>query len=370
MDLLIVGWDGASYRHLQKFDLPFWDDLEHKDYLYPEDLFYDASYISSANAWTTMTTGARFDQHRILGFVYGKYTDHPLMGGFSMIVKNPLVPKFFRRVLVSEGIGRLATDKGRVGRGKSHIQSSDIPFKRVWEIIPGSAQIFGLPLTYPTWQMNGILMSGIPAPRPEEATQPLVYPPELEDKIYDGSHNGYYVDSPSPVNNVTVDEREYAEAHLQKSEAIADRFEEIYKFQDDEKPSLGFLMLRSIDDVLHATLNEDIIEDVYERIDAVTRKLVNAIDPDDVLILSDHGMAPTSRLRIDKDLKMDHDTTQGAWAGTEDFDLTEQMDVVPAILDYYGIEADTPQKRGSYDLVTDDIDSDAVHERLKDLGYA
>lgn len=369
MDLLIIGWDGASHRHLDQFELPFWDQLDHNDFLYPEDLFYDASYISSANAWTTMTTGARFDQHRILGFVYGKYSGHPLMKGLSGLARSSVVPEFFRRVLVSEGIGRLATDSGRVGKGRSHIQSSDIPFKRVWELLPGSSQVFGLPLTYPTWEMDGVLMSGIPAPRPEEATQPLVSPPSVQSEVYDGSHNGYYVDLASPVNDSTVDEREYAEAHLDKSEALTERYLDVYQ-SSEEDPTFGFLMLRSIDDVLHATLDKDIIREVYERIDAVTSELVDAIDPDDVLVLSDHGMAPTSRLRVDKDLKMDHDTRQGVWGGTADFNLSNQVDVAPAILEHFDIEADLPQDRETYDLHTEGLDNEAVHQRLKDLGYA
>ncbi len=316
-----------------------------------------------------MTTGAGFRQHKILGFVYGKYTGHPLMKGVSLMARNQAVPDFFRRVLVSEGIGRLATDTGRVDAEKSHIQSSDIPFKRIWDLLPGTAQVFGLPLTYPPWEINGSLMSGIPAPRPEEATQPLVYPPELEDVIYDGSHNGYYVDLPSPVNDSSVDESEYADAHLQKSGSLSERYKHVYN-SSEENPTFGFLMLRSIDDVLHATEDKMIIEDVYDRIDKISSDLVSSIDPDDVLILSDHGMAPTSPLRVDKDLKMDHDTRQGVWGGTTDFDLSNQIDVGPSILDYFDVDTELPQERDEYELVTNELDDEAVHQRLEDLGYA
>lgn len=368
MDLLVIGWDGATKRHLNRFNLPYWESLSHSGQLYPENPFHHASYISSANAWTTMTTGASFEQHRILGFVYGKYTGHRLMGPLSSIATNQAVPEFLRRVLVSEGIGRLATDEGRVGRKKSHIQSTDIPFKRVWELLPGSSQVFGVPLTYPTRETDGVLMAGIPAPRSEEATEPLVHPPETMDLIYDGTHSGYYVDMDSPVNNDSIAESVYADEHLTKSETIAEKYLSVYE-QNGFDPSFGFLMLRSIDDVLHATLDEEIIEDVYQRIDAITQQLVDRIDPDEVLILSDHGMAETSMFRIDKDLRMDHDTSQGIWGSTTDFGLTSQLDVAPSILEHFGIDDSIPVERTGREMAGG-IDNDAVHERLKDLGYA
>lgn len=368
MDLLVIGWDGASKRHVDQYDLPFWDSLNHTGKLLPADLFHKSSYISSANAWTTLTTGASFQQHRILGFVYGKYTGHPLSGVIKRAATTTALPTIFRRVLVSEGLGRIATEGGRMA--KDHIQSTDIPFKRIWELLPGQSLVFGLPLTYPVWDTDGILVSGIPAPTYSEATHPLVTPKELESTVYSGGFTGYYVDENSPVYDSTVSEQTYTEAHLRKSEQIVETYLGLYNNKMKEEPRFGFLMLRSIDDLLHATATNEHIEAVYEQIDSLTAKVVDEVDPEHVLILSDHGMRPTSRLRIDADLRMDHDTSEGIWGSTADLDLHQQIEVPQAILRMFGQEQSLPVEKREYDVESSPIDGDAVHERLKDLGYA
>jgi len=368
MDLLVIGWDGASHRHLQEYNLPFWDSLDHSGKLLPSELFEKASYISSANAWTTMMTGASFEEHRILGFVYGKYTGHSTSGLIRKAASTTQLPTFLRRVLVSEILGRIATDGGRME--KDHIQSTNIPFKRVWELLPGSSLVFGLPLTYPVWDTDGILVSGIPAPKYSEATHPLVSPPELESSIYSDEFSGYYVDLSSPVFDSTVSESEYTDAHLDKTEAIIKKYVNLYHNEMHDKPEFGFLMLRSIDDVLHATDDESEIRKTYQTIDSLTTELVEEIDPKQVLIMSDHGMRPTSRLRIDADLRMDHDASEGIWGSTTDLGLDRQIGVSQAILQLFGLEHSPPVKKREYNVETSAIDDDAVHDRLKDLGYA
>jgi len=369
MKLLVVGWDGASHRHLKNYDLPYWDSLDHSGRLLPSELFHKATYISSANAWTTMTTGATFEDHEILGFVYGKYSGHPLAGAVRKAAMTEALPTFFRRVLVSEILGRLATDGGRMA--KDHIQSTDVGFKRVWEMLPGQSLVFGLPLTYPVLDTDGILVSGIPAPTHDEATEPLVSPEELESSIYSDDFTGYYVDLNSPVHDSSVSEADYTDAHLEKSERIVDTYLDLYNDEMSEEPEFGFLMLRSIDDLLHATDDEAHIRATYEKIDALTEKLVEEINPENVLLLSDHGMRQTSFMRVDSDLRMDHDTREGVWAGTADFGLSRQLDVTPSILDYFDENRDIPVDKDAHELEsTRSVDGDAVHERLEDLGYA
>ncbi len=369
MDLLVIGWDGASHRHLQEYNLPFWDSLNHTGKLLPSKLFEKASYISSANAWTTMITGASFEEHQILGFVYGKYTGHPTSGLIRKAASTTQLPTFLRRVLVSEVLGRIATDGGRME--KDHIQSTDIPFKRVWELIPGSSLVFGLPLTYPVWDTDGILVSGIPAPKYSEATHPLVSPQEFESTVYSDGFSGYYVDLPSPVFDSTISEGEYTDAHLDKTEEIIKKYINLYNNEMEDEPEFGFIMIRAIDDVLHATDDESEIRKTYQTIDSLTTELAEEIDPEHVLIMSDHGMRPTSMFRVDSDLRMDHDTTQGAWGGTKDFALERHADIVPSILDMYSIESPVPVQKDEYDIEsTAPVDGDAVHKRLEDLGYA
>lgn len=366
MDLLVIGWDAATHRHLQSFDMPFWDDLEHQGRLYPEELF-QGSYISTGNAWTTMTTGVSFEDHRIFGFVHGPYVGHPMEGPLRWTIKRSWLPRIVRRTLLGFGLGNLATQGGR---GASP-QSTDVPYKRVWEYLQGQALVFGLPVTYPVWSTNGILVSGVPGPKPSEASRPLVSPAALESEVFDGEYTGYHVDMTSPIHDPDSSKETYCEAHIAKTEQVGEKYLELYCNHDESEAfEFGFLMLRSIDDVLHATSRRDLIERIYRATDSVTERIVEEINPDEVLILSDHGMYETPWFRREKAIEMDHDTTQGVWAASTDFALDRHLDVTPAILEQYDVAHNWPERRDDYDLPEERVDSEAVKKRLEDLGYA
>lgn len=362
MDLLVVGWDGATHRHLQKYDIPYWENLTHGGLLLPEPLFH-GTYIDSGNAWTTISTGTGFENHRILSFLHGPYTGHPLAGPIKRLAHQSWVPKLGRRALISYVLGTLATDGGK---GKNP-QASDVQFQRMWEYLPTDALVFGLPITYPTWATNGVVVAGIPAPKPENASSPLVSPPELEEDVF-ADFDGYYIDTESPVNDDSVSEADYCHAHVKKTDAIVDHYLNLYASGGGaDRFGFGFLMFRAIDDILHATENPELVGQAYEAVAKATGRIVDAIDPDAVLVLSDHGMAPTSR--PDVDLRMDHDTTQGVWGSTEPFGLERHVDVTPAILDYFGVDADVPERKANYKIYDERVDESAVKDRLSDLGY-
>lgn len=369
MDLLVVGWDAATRRHLSRIDLPFWESLPHGGQLLPEWPFDEAGYISSANAWTTISTGASFANHKMLGFVYGPFSGHPMAAPIQWAATQQWLPPLIRRILIGRILG--AVGAGRKGEKGKKIDSTDIPYKRIWEYLDGEGLIFGLPLTYPTWETNGVVVSGIPAPAPSEAENPVVYPEELEETVYDGSSVGYYVPMDSPVNDPSVDEAAYCAQHRDRMKANARKYVELYEdLSPDRDFEFGFLMLRGLDDIMHATKNPDILRESYELIDRLTAEIVEAIDPDSTLVLSDHGMRPASDYRFDKAMRMDHDTTEGVWAATEPLGVRRHTDVTPAVLDHLQVSADVPTRRDRTDVVTSQADRDAIHERLEDLGYA
>lgn len=369
MDVLVVGWDAATEKHLSRFDLPFWESLPHGGGLLPQYPFDEAGYISSANAWTTLSTGASFEEHGMLGFVYGPYSDHPASNLITKIATQQWLPPLLRRIMIGRVLGTLGS--GEKGSKGEKIDSTDIEFKRIWEYLDDDGFIYGLPLTYPTWETNGIIVSGIPAPKPPEASGPVVYPSKYEELVYDDENVGYYVDMNSPVNDSSVPEEPYCAAHQTRMEANARKYIELHEeTKSDYDFEFGFLMLRGLDDIMHATTNMGILEESYELIDTLTADVVEAIEPDVTLALSDHGMRPASDYRFDKDMRMDHDTRQGAWSATEPFDLERHLDVVPVILNHLGIKQSVPQNRKALNLVMSESDQGAVQERLEDLGYA
>lgn len=366
MDLLVIGWDAATRSHLEQFDLPFWESLSHSGSLYPEELFR-GTYVSSGNAWTTMTTGARFDQHRIFGFVHGPYDGHPLERPVRWLINRSWLPRIVRRVTLGFVLGNLVTEGGR----GANPQSTDVPYKRVWEYLPGNALVFGLPVTYPAWRTNGVIVAGVPAPDPESASAPLTYPSDVEEEVFDDSFSGYHVEMTSPIHDEEESEAAFCEAHCERTELIARKYADLYQSRNPEHDfEFGFLMLRSIDDVLHATTDRELLERIYRKTDTVTQQLVDKLDPDAVMVVSDHGMRPVSWLRQEKNIQMDHDTEEGVWGSTEAFGLSRQIEVTPTVLDYFGVETETPLETDGYETEERRIDEAAVYERLDDLGYA
>ena len=369
MDVLVVGWDAATEKHLSRFDLPFWESLPHGGELLPEYPFDKAGYISSANAWTTLSTGASFEEHGMLGFVYEPYSEHPASNLITKIATQQWLPPLLRRIMIGRVLGTVGS--GEKGSKGEKIDSTDIEFKRIWEYLDGEGLIYGLPLTYPTWETNGVMVSGIPAPKPSEASSPVVYPSEYEEFVYDDENVGYYVDMNSPVNDLSVAEELYCAAHQTRMEANARKYIELYEeTKSDHDFEFGFLMLRGLDDIMHATKDMDILERSYELIDQLTQEVVDELDPDLTLVLSDHGMRPCSRFRFDKPMRMDHDTTQGVWGSTHPLGVERHTEITPTLLKHAGVDTSIPSERETYRIINSADDQDAIHERLKDLGYA
>lgn len=64
MRLLVVGWDGASFNHLEEIKPSFYNQL-YKGILLPE-LFWQNREVDSGAAWVTITTGKSMFDHKVL----------------------------------------------------------------------------------------------------------------------------------------------------------------------------------------------------------------------------------------------------------------------------------------------------------------
>lgn len=59
MELLVVGWDGATHHHLKEYDVPYWERLKHTGKLLPETLILGLIRTSpKARGITRYTTNA------------------------------------------------------------------------------------------------------------------------------------------------------------------------------------------------------------------------------------------------------------------------------------------------------------------------
>lgn len=326
--LLILGWDGASHNHLQDLQPDFYSSLPHGGRLLPEQV-YRGIPIDSGTAWTTITTGLTVEQHGFLS-INNVVRSRCFLGWTKQIAK--LIPHRKLRTYFFYGLNKAFNLKDRTPR------SRDVPYKRLWDYIDGRTLTFGVPLTYPAWKHNGVLLSGIPAPI-DSPGLPDAYPDSY--RKYRKRYNGYYyLDKTTPLEKSSQPNlEEYKERVYELNDEAFDVVEEL---ATEEEFEVVFVVFPLIDDLLHVLDEEDDrqeIKEAYTWIDEKSQELVDALEPEEVLILSDHGMMPAEdSLNPDTypGLEMDHDPMNGVWAATHDLDLKEQQDVTPAVLKLLG----------------------------------
>lgn len=333
--VLVVGWDGASYNHLQEIQPEFYTSLKHGGKLLPEEV-YRGIPIDSGTAWTTITTGLEVEKHGFLS-INNVVKSRKLLGLTKKVTKHLPLKKL--RTYAYYGPNKLLNLKDRTPR------STDVEYRRLWDYVDGQTLTLGVPLTYPAWKHEGILFSGIPAPL--EASRPTTYPEKYEEyrkryRAYD-----YLGGEKTPLLDESHPNLEEYKKKIYEQNGEA--FKVVEELEEENDFELIFGVFPIIDDLLHAMDPEDDWDEIveaYEWLDEKTRELVKAVDPDHVLVLSDHGMMPAGKSLNPNQypgLEMDHDPMSGIWASDTDLGLEEQRDVTPAILELFGKKF-TPEK--------------------------
>jgi predicted AlkP superfamily phosphohydrolase/phosphomutase len=326
--VLVIGWDGASHKHLEKIQPTYYSSLENKGRLLPEEV-YKGIPIDSGTAWTTITTGATVEEHGFLS-INNVVKSRKFLSLTKNLTKN--IPNKKLRTYAFYGPNKLFNLKDRTPR------STDVEYKRLWDYIGGKSLSLGVPLTYPAWKHNGVMFSGIPAPI--DGSLPASYPESFDE--YRKRYNGYYYldDKKTPLEEESKPNlEEYKDRIYELNE---EAFQVVEELDEEEGFEFIFAVFPIIDDLLHALNPEDDwseIEEAYNWIDQRTEELVERIDPEHVLILSDHGMMPAEKSLNPNQypgLEMDHDPMNGIWASNTDLKLEEQKDVTPAILKLFG----------------------------------
>ncbi len=326
--LLVLGWDGASHNHLEELHPDFYSSLPHGGKLLPENV-YRGIPIDSGTAWTTITTGLDVDEHGFLS-INNVVRSRRFLRFTKQLAK--LIPARKLRTYFFYGLNKAFNLKERTPR------SRDVSYKRLWDYIDGKTLTLGVPLTYPAWKHDGVLLSGIPAPI-DSPGLPDAYPAEY--RKYREQYNGYYyLDKTTPLEEASQPNlKEYKERVYELNE---EAFSVVEDLATEEEFEVVFVVFPLIDDLLHVLDEDDDQEEIkeaYEWLDERSQELVDTVEPEEVLVLSDHGMMPAEE-SLNPDtypgLEMDHDPMNGVWAATHDFDLEEQADVTPAVLELLG----------------------------------
>lgn len=302
MRLLIIGWDGATFSHLEEIKPKFYNKL-YRSILLPEPFWLNRE-IDSGAAWTTITTGKSFFDHKILS-IAGKLDRETLFRIFSKIDK--FIPSnLFGRAVKPWLISKLFY--------KNPPLSTDVKFPRIWEKIPNSLA-WAVPVTHPPKPIFGVWVSGIPYPNSYG-----VYPKRLEDKL-----KKIYQGEPKRGENLKEYKRNLFEQHFREVEAIKWLYDQ-FEF------NFAFIVFVLPDRTMHIEDDWDEIKKVYEVVDESTRELIKYINPEDVIILSDHGMKKEKRAKW----VHIHDSKQGIIASTNLELLVEnQLKIFDTVINYY-----------------------------------
>ncbi len=235
---LLVGIDGACDRILA----PLFDEgvVPTLESIYRDGTSTDLeSQIPpwTASAWPSLYTGKNPGKHGVFGFL--------AFDGYDWDVVN----------------------------------ASDVREPTIWELLDRyghSSVVVNAPVTHPPRPFDGALVPGYTAPE-----SPTCHPAGLLDELREelGAYR-VYPDESKPLA------RGYADCVRMRGEAfrsLTDRFD----------PDFGFLEFQATDSIFHeAPDDQAAIRTIYEALDRQLAATLEACEPANVIVASDHGMGP------------------------------------------------------------------------------
>lgn len=358
VELLIVGWDGASQNYLEEYKLEWIDLFDNGGRFFPEEL-YQGIPIDSGTAWTTIATGLAVEEHGIISI--NNLTRSKGFLEFTKKISSKISNRTLRTYLFY-GPNKLLNLETSMPR------ASDVPYKRIWDLWSGRTLTVGVPMTYPAWKHDGVMLSGIPSP--EKADSLTSYPESYEK--YRKRFEAYnYVDkSPLPFPN-QPNKQQYVERVYELNEEAFSVVEELDENEDFE---MIFAVFPLLDDLMHSfdpEEEQDRIEEAYEWIDQRTSELEQSINPDHTIVISDHGMQPSDESlnpSLDPGVLMDHDSLNGIWRSDLDLDIKTHLDFTPMVLKRFGFDYSKENLEFESSEVTQE-EEEEIKKRLENMGY-
>ena len=257
LDTLLIGLDGANFRVLD----PLFEsgELPHLARIFDNGV---SGTLESqvppwtASAWPSLYTGTNPGKHGVFGFLD--------FDGYDWDVVNA-----------------------------SHLEE-----RTLWEYLDHddrTSVVVNAPVTYPPTDIDGAIIPGYLAPE-----DPECHPSGILDDVADAIGNYRVYASLESDDGATTAERvaEYRELAAMRGEAfryLADRFD----------PEFGFLQFQHTDTVLHEFPEDrDSVGAVYGAVDEQVGAVLEATDPETVIVVSDHGLGPyEKRVRINELLR-------------------------------------------------------------------
>lgn len=224
--------------------------------------------------------------------------------------------------------------------------------------------LFGMPMTYKAKEINGWMVSGFVHTTIKSLYDNALYPTSLID-------NDFIENTAAYVAKVRHEEG----IHPNMPEEPEDVFEEFSKaesrrlstFEDiveeNGAPQIAAYGTTFADKIGHADTidsSKELTRKTYEQVDDTLSELIRILNPDEVIIISDHGFSGWS-----------HDL-YGYYLNTAGFELEDIFDFTPKLLEqFYGIDYNEEEygliEGGDGGLSEDERED--IRGQLADLGY-
>jgi len=225
----------------------------------------------------------------------------------------PMTPPAWTSFMTGKNPGKHGifnfVENERNSYGMNYINASSRRSPTVWHLLNAAGLSVGtmnIPFTYPPEKLDGFQISGLDTP---SESSPFIYPPslqqELKDHMINISHDVRYLGYMSTDDRREEVLNEMARIDGQWSAAA------LYLLENHPQDVMMFVFM-SIDTVQHhfwqymdrnhflhdaqsAPRFQDAIRNVYERLDAVTGRIVEKLSPNTaIFVVSDHGAGPVS----------------------------------------------------------------------------
>ncbi|GAA0676710.1 alkaline phosphatase family protein [Natronoarchaeum mannanilyticum] len=162
------------------------------------------------------------------------------------------------------------------------VNRSDVTEHALWELLDHqgfSSVVVNVPVTYPPDDVDGAVIPGYIAPENPDCHPEGVLADVRENLGEYRIYGERSVDD--PIDEQLAEYRELTRMRGRAFRYLADRFD----------PDFGFVQFQQTDTVFHEHPDEwDVVEGVYEAVDEEVAAILDAHDPDNVLVVSDHGI--------------------------------------------------------------------------------
>jgi len=168
------------------------------------------------------------------------------------------------------------------------VNRSTVKARAIWELLSMQGYesiVVNVPVTHPPRASNATVVPGYMAPE-----APDCHPPGTWDELIDelGSYQLYA--------DVRYSEASKAERLNSYNKLTRMRGEAFRYLLADREPEFGFIQFQQTDTVYHEYPDdEEVIRSVYRTVDDEIGMILEACDPELLLVVSDHGLGPMDR---------------------------------------------------------------------------